>query len=403
MHIIERHQFWIWLMLLIGSWGSILYTDVSLLELPLKALLAAFFFGVFFLMPLANEYPKVQAGLIFILGLAAGAAAWPAGTELPVYELLLVYSLLSGLAVFYLPGVYAGIAGVGFIVIAAFSGLSNNVSFFLLYILTAAAGLILYTFMYRKEQRVSRQNEILFTDFRKMKRSLISGEQAIRREERTQIARDIHDSVGHKLTALLMQLEVFRIQHAPEKQEELQALKQLANESLEETRSAVKSLKREESSGLPAILLLIRKLEAESMITIHFTIKERALTAPLSNTQSIAVYRGVQEAITNAMKHGSSNQIHITFEAPAGHVFRFIVSNPIKSELLIKEGFGLSSMRERMKEAGGRLHIESYNKEFIVKGTLPLGQEGGSEGDPYTAGGRSEHGTTGIESDDRNG
>ncbi|RKD75135.1 signal transduction histidine kinase [Sinobaca qinghaiensis] len=400
MHIVERHQFWIWLLLLMGAWGSILLTPSSLVELPLKVLLAAFFFTVFFLLPLADDHSKAQAGLILLLGLLAGAAAFPVGTAEPMYELLLVYSLLGGLAVFYLPGSYAAGLGVVLIVFAALGGMAVNVSFFLLYILTAGSGLAMYKFMYMKEQRLSQRNEVLFTEFRRMKRSLISGEQAVRREERTQIAREIHDSVGHKLTALLMQLEVFRIQHAPEKQEELQALKQLTNESLEETRSAVKSLKRDESAGLPAILLLIRKLEAESMVTIHFTIKERALTAPLSNVQSIAVYRGVQEAITNAMKHGSSNQISITFEAPAGHIFRFIVSNPVKSGNFLKEGFGLSSMRERMEEAGGALKVETYQETFIVTGTLPLEQEGGGDIDSYTAGGGPEDGATGTESND---
>lgn len=383
-----------------GAWGSILLTPSSLVELPLKVLLAAFFFTVFFLLPLADDHSKAQAGLILLLGLLAGAAAFPVGTAEPMYELLLVYSLLGGLAVFYLPGSYAAGLGVVLIVFAALGGMAVNVSFFLLYILTAGSGLAMYKFMYMKEQRLSQRNEVLFTEFRRMKRSLISGEQAVRREERTQIAREIHDSVGHKLTALLMQLEVFRIQHAPEKQEELQALKQLTNESLEETRSAVKSLKRDESAGLPAILLLIRKLEAESMVTIHFTIKERALTAPLSNVQSIAVYRGVQEAITNAMKHGSSNQISITFEAPAGHIFRFIVSNPVKSGNFLKEGFGLSSMRERMEEAGGALKVETYQETFIVTGTLPLEQEGGGDIDSYTAGGGPEDGATGTESND---
>ncbi|WP_252312340.1 sensor histidine kinase [Sinobaca sp. H24] len=400
MHIVERHQFWIWLLLLMGGWASILLTPSSLIELPLKVLLAAFFFTAFFLLPLADEHLKAQAGLILLLGLLAGAAAFPLGTAEPMYELLLVYSLLGGLAVFYLPGAYAAGLGAVLIVLAALGGLAGNISFFLLYILTAGTGLTMYKFMFMKEQRLSQRNEVLFTEFRRMKRSLISGEQAVRREERTQIAREIHDSVGHKLTALLMQLEVFRIQHAPEKQEELQALKQLANESLEETRSAVKSLKRDESAGLPAILLLIRKLEAESMVTIHFTIKERALTAPLSNEQSIAVYRGVQEAITNAMKHGSTNQLSIIFEAPAGHIFRFIVSNPVKSGNSLKEGFGLSSMRERMEEAGGALKVETYQETFIVTGTLPLEQEGGGDIDSYTAGGRSEHGTTGTESND---
>lgn len=154
-----------------------------------------------------------------------------------------------------------------------------------------------------------------------MKRRIVTNEKAARQEERTQIARDIHDSVGHKLTALLMQLEVLRMQADEQLAPRVTELKELARESLEETRSAVKSLKQPETGGLTAILNMIRKLEAEQFMRVHFTVQHGALSAPLRASQSFAVYRAVQEALTNLMKHSESKEAFITFEAPGAGSF----------------------------------------------------------------------------------
>ena len=73
----------------------------------------------------------------------------------------------------------------------------------------------------------------------------------------------------------------------------------------------MKSMKQQETSGLPAIIGLLRRLESESFMRVTLTARHGALTVPLNNIQSIAVYRAVQEAMTNAMKHGSTREVHI--------------------------------------------------------------------------------------------
>ena len=72
------------------------------------------------------------------------------------------------------------------------------------------AGLISHRLLRNEESRV--RYETLLSEYRNMKRRLITDEQHARQEERAQVGRDIHDSVGHKLTALLMQLEMHRMQ-----------------------------------------------------------------------------------------------------------------------------------------------------------------------------------------------
>ena len=117
----------------------------------------------------------------------------------------------------------------------------------------------------------------LLGEFRLVKRSNLQQENVVRLEERTRIAREIHDSVGHKLTALLMQLE---IESLTSNVNNYDNLKELARESLEETRHAVKELRNDEVFGLQSVLHLIRKLESESHLLVRFTTEKGVLSTP---------------------------------------------------------------------------------------------------------------------------
>src|SRR5699024_8313252 len=94
-------------------------------------------------------------------------------------------------------------------------------------------------------------------------------------------------------------------------QEILVELKDLANERLEETLAAVKTPESTETRGLAAIVQLIRKLEAESQLLIQFTIKEGVLSVTHSNEQGVTLYRVIQEALTNVMRHSESKAVQI--------------------------------------------------------------------------------------------
>ena len=77
------------------------------------------------------------------------------------------------------------------------------------------------------------------------------------------------------------------------------------------------------------------------------------------------------------MKHSESKEAFITFEAPGGGIFRFEVVNRLKNKVVVREGFGLRSMRERIEEAGGTLEIVAYPDSFVIRGVMPILKEGG--------------------------
>lgn len=373
-------SFWIWFLFLLLSWSlafvqAVGETDTATTVWRLGS--SAIFFTAYFLSSLYKNIPSLLCFTLCVTSIFAAISLWPnQGDELNLYSLL-VYSILAGEAVFRLPGKQAVLAGavlaMGALAPAFLGHTSFPTPFVLLYVIFLGSGLLWFRKLWNRWEETAIRNESLLSEYRNMKRRLIADEENARREERAQVGRDIHDSVGHKLTALLMQLEVHRMQADDRTEPVLRNLKELAKESLEETRQAVKSLRIHETGGLAAIMSLLRRLEAESFMRVNFTLRHGALSAPLSNVQSIAVFRAVQEAMTNAMKHGSAREAQIMFEAPGGGLFRFEVDNPHhKGKESAREGYGLRSMRERIEQAGGTLEVIHYETRFMVRGTFHL-------------------------------
>ncbi|MFC4024738.1 sensor histidine kinase [Oceanobacillus longus] len=210
--------------------------------------------------------------------------------------------------------------------------------------------------------------EQLLGEYRTLKRLHLAAEDHARLEERTRIARDIHDSVGHRLTALIMRLEVLSIQEQSNAYDEL---KQIAKDSLEDTRLAVKTLKAKESEGITTVVHLIRKLESESHLLVQFTIKQGVLSIPVTNKMSVVLYRVIQEALTNIMRHGETRDAHITLGKSAIGDIYFEISNPLRDPKPFVIGFGLKNMRERVEEMNGQLSISQSEDQFIISGIIP--------------------------------
>lgn len=212
-------------------------------------------------------------------------------------------------------------------------------------------------------------HEQLLSQYRQLRRYSVEQEQFVRAEERTRIARDIHDSVGHKLTTLLMQLEMMMIQ---QNTESLVEAKELARDSLDETRYAVRQLKAGQNTGIQSVLHLIRKLEMESHLQIRFTFEKGVLSLPISNDQSVVLYRVLQESLTNAMKHGFSKEVEVIIGMNSVQNLQFQVTNKVQGDSPIMQGFGLTNMKERLQEIGGELRITRVNGNFTLIGFFPI-------------------------------
>ncbi len=271
--------------------------------------------------------------------------------------------------------IVAVIVTVSFLPYVFFESSSNPFIAHLLFVILTVVNMMFMTKSSDVSDEKEEQWQQLLNEYRILKRQLYAQEQQTREEERTRIARDIHDSVGHQLTALMMQLEMLEIQVDDEKRlkkEQLSHAKQLARASLNEMRSAVKDMREEDIKGVASVLHLIRKLEAESHIRVQLTTKSGALSALLSNEQNMAVYRFIQEGLTNAMRHAHTREIEVVLEVIGERHFSVTMSNASHSMESAREGFGIRSLRERFELLGGRFLMTKTKHTFTIHGQFPL-------------------------------
>ncbi|PWW32294.1 signal transduction histidine kinase [Cytobacillus oceanisediminis] len=370
-------SYWLWILLNVVVWPfTIGYINLPINQLTAGILGVALYFLLFFIVPLIEKKPIILFVLLGTNTSIATAILFPYNGEFNPF-LVLIISLLIAEGFYRLPLRYSlangtiGAFGLGITV------LNSNLGFFIqisiaIYILFLFIALIHYKKTKVQLMDVEARYEAILGEYRDVKRRAVSEEELARQEERVLIAHEIHDSVGHKLTALIMQLEMFRLQINEDHKKRVQSLKELANESLNETRRAVKSLKANDTGGLPGVLRLIRKLELENMMHIHFSVKYGAFSAPLTGEQSFVIYRSVQEALTNIMKHSDTKEAEITFEAPGGSIFRFEIRNPASGTDGYQEGFGLSQMRQRLEKHNGSLKVYQTEGHFIVSGYIKI-------------------------------
>lgn len=208
----------------------------------------------------------------------------------------------------------------------------------------------------------------LLGEYRKLKRINLEGKRDVRIQERTMIARDIHDLVGHRLTALLMKLEMLSIEH---QNSDYKELKEMARESLEDIRRSVKTMQADEYEGMAAVVQLIRKLETESHILVQFTMKQGILSEPLTNEKSVVLYRVIQEGLTNAMRHAGSREVQVTLGKSAVGDIQFMISNRVFKPKPFNFGFGIKNMKARVEELKGTLEVHQTEEQFVLLGTIP--------------------------------
>ncbi|WP_044641220.1 sensor histidine kinase [Risungbinella massiliensis] len=375
-------SYWLWFFFNVIIWScTFVYFNKITDEITVILFGTALYFLVFFIQPLVEQKTKLLLFLLCINAVIAIIMFFPDTDGDWNPYLLLVFTMLMGEGFYRLPVgfsmILGGVIAIGLVLDVFKTDLDPLIQILItIYMILLFVGMVFYKRTKDHTEDLEARYDALLSEYRDLKRRVVSEEEVTRQEERMFIAHEIHDSVGHKLTALLMQLEAFRLKASEQDLDQIRFLKELASTSLEETRSAVKSLKANESGGLPGIIRLIRKLEMESFIRTHFSVKHGAFTAPLTGEQSFVIYRSVQEALTNIMKHSHTREAEITFEAPGGSIFRFEISNPITDNRRYQEGFGLTSMRERLEKFGGTLDVDQTEDQFIVRGFLKIGYRG---------------------------
>lgn len=358
--------FWAQLVFFASVWAWMIYAQGS--QPTISMLFGAIAFALFFMMfsPTVHGFVWwVFTSVLFIHGLLTDQ--WIATTILLLYGSVLASYRLRG------PILYSYI-GVQQLLIFAMYFIKEAEDWVFLVSSMLVSAMIAYTYAHIAAKRsMQDMYEQLTIEYRQLRRWQMQAEEEVRTQERTHIARNIHDSVGHRLTALMMHLEMLAIQR---KDNTFRELNQMAAESLQETRDAVHALQQEEIEGIATVIHMIQKIEAESRMFVEFTTKQGVLSLRLSPEKNVILYRVIQEALTNAMRHARTKNVHITLGKTAIDDVLFEIENDITPSSPIQEGFGLSQMRKRIEEIDGTIAIHSLDGKFNIRGVIPIDHGG---------------------------
>ena len=192
--------------------------------------------------------------------------------------------------------------------------------------------------------------------------------------ERNRISGEIHDTVGHKMTALLVQLQVAKelMDSRPDmSKEKIELCEGLARETLQEIRLSVRTLKDHDQpkSFVTTIRKLLEDYQVMTGLASSFTVKGDVSTIPISIQLDLT--RVIQESITNAVRHGEAKECSVILEVTESMV-EICIQDDGQGAAEINPGFGLKHMRDRIHEHGGTTVYESTKEGFLVKATVPL-------------------------------
>jgi signal transduction histidine kinase len=201
-------------------------------------------------------------------------------------------------------------------------------------------------------------------------------------EERTRIARDLHDSAGHAINVILVQAGAARLlqeQDLERSRQALETIEEVARDTLGEIDQLVSALREDGSSqdvepppGLAALDTLAERYRAAGLaVTVRIDGARRALPPGVDQ----AAYRILQEALLNAARHGSgSAEVEIDF-GPATLEVKVKNSTPPGAQVRNGGGHGIVGMRERAQLLRGTLETGASNGTYHVHARLPYGEE----------------------------
>jgi signal transduction histidine kinase len=183
--------------------------------------------------------------------------------------------------------------------------------------------------------------------------------------ERLRIARDLHDLVGHQLTALSLELEVAAHQADPPARDHVTRARDAAKGLLGDVRQAVGEL-RVPTHGLePPLQALVDGLPG---LEVHLQVVEEV---PVDEERALAVVRCVQEVVTNTVRHATADNLWLSVTATTAGVGVEARDDGRGSEQ-VDPGNGLTGMRERLEQLGGELRIATARGQgFAVTAWVP--------------------------------
>jgi two-component system, NarL family, sensor kinase len=211
-----------------------------------------------------------------------------------------------------------------------------------------------------------------------LQRKQILAEISAMERERTRIANDLHDGIGPLLSVIKFSIDGMECKEAEDTEQLKKATRQI-DEVMEQMRGIAVDL-------MPNALLrkglataaseFLSKIEGTTGMHTRFF---NQLSSPISREKSINIFRILQEAVHNAVKHAGASELVVSLEEKKESIFLLIKDNgrgfDYKEKKEAGNGFGLSSIKSRVELMKGSMRVESKEKigsAFLFQ--IPLGE-----------------------------
>jgi signal transduction histidine kinase len=209
-----------------------------------------------------------------------------------------------------------------------------------------------------------------------------------RQEERDVIAREMHDTVAHHLSLVSLHAAVLEVTTTdPAVPESARAVRESAHRALEEMRGLISSLRDSGSAGYtghqPTLADLPRLISDARSAGVAIAEDVVLIGGDPPPALTRAVYRIVQEALTNALKHAPGAGVRLAVRATSGYGVEIVVANWTAPARALRQpgpggalarhgaGAGVIGMRERARALGGELWAGQDGHVWVVRAQLP--------------------------------
>lgn len=217
-----------------------------------------------------------------------------------------------------------------------------------------------------------RQSEIIRNQKHVLEQYVSQVERITLLEERDRLSKDLHDTMGHSYTSIIMGMETLRMElKSKEGEQQLDSLLQLARNSMEEVRLYLHQLDLSQESFSLAVTLqqLTDEFKKHAKVNVRTQIIGEEYI--VSKQSKMTLYRSLQESLTNAVRHGHSTEIIVSLHFEPQQIRLDVQDNGCGGEEW-KDGFGLTAMKERVSQLQGRVIVYSKKGEgTLISCVLP--------------------------------
>ena len=238
---------------------------------------------------------------------------------------------------------------------------------------TFAGGLILAAVTIVYTTRLEKELERRRADLQRLSTLLMRAQE----DERRTLARELHDGVGQLLSAILMEAEGAESSDQPSgARDHLASIRALAETTINQVRDLALLLRPSmlDDLGLgPALHWHAREASKRSGRNVTFTADDAIDSLP--EDHQTCIYRVVQEAVNNAVRHANARNVDVQVRMEPQKVVVTVQDDGAGFDAQFMRGLGILGMEERVRRLGGRMQISSeQGRGTLVQATLPVSE-----------------------------